>query len=301
MHDRAQLFLVLFVYVKVAVPALLRGGEDLSNPSTPLQLWDSTVTSLVQSSIKPQCDTAGGDLYIVTGAGPLQAAEDEDNNCQAEPLWSAVCCAAPEGQGGFTAGLIRESDDGMRRVSVKELEEIVGLEELFSEGCGDSVETPAAVFSDTAAGDTEKVSDSGGGSKEEVAGSDTANKVSNSPIEESDEVLTEEGRVSGVDAQQDAVTSEEFGESQLTGTAVSESSEADPEDQTVDEKDKDINSSSTLVYLLSTTASILSLPLQPVFSTVTQLPGQVNHSCNIHDNNLAVCHMMFFKQGPIVY
>lgn len=265
----------------VAVPALLSGGEDLSHPGTPLQLWDSTVASLVQSSIKPRCDTAGGDLYIITGAGRLQAAEDEDNKCQAEPLWSAVCCAAPEGQGGFTAGLIRESDDGERQVSVKELEEMLGLEELFSGGCGDSVEIPAGVDSDTAAGDAEKVSDSSGDSKEKVAGSDTADEVSNDAIEESDEALTAEGRAAGVDAQQetsndeDAATSEKLGESQPTSAAVSESPEAVPEDQTVDEKDKDTNSSSTLVYLLSTTVSILTLPLRPVFSTVTQLPGQV--------------------------
>lgn len=307
MHDKTQSFLVLFVYVKVEVPALPSGGEDLSHPGTPLQLWDSTVASLVQSSIKPRCDTAGGDLYIVTGAGRLQAAEDEDNKCQAGPLWSAVCCAAPEGQGGFTAGLIRESDDGERQVSVKELEEMLGLEELFSGGCGDSVEIPAGVYSDTAAGDAEKVSDSSGDSKEEVAGLDT---VSNDAIEESDEALTTEGRAAGVDAQQetsdveDAATSEELGESQPTSAAVSESPEAVPEDQAVDEKDKDTNSSSTLVYLLSTTVSILTLPLRPIFSTVTQLPGQVNHSNIPNDeaNNhmflyLAVCHMIFLTES----
>lgn len=243
------------------------------------------MASLVQSSIKPRCDAAGGDLYILTGAGRLQSAKDEDNKCQAEPLWSAVCCAAPEGQGGFTAGLIRESDDGERQVSMKELEEMLGLEELFSEGCGDSVEIPVGVYSDTSDGDAKKVSDSSGDSREEEAGSDTADKVSNDAIEESDEALTAEGRAAGAHAQQqetsdgeDAATSEELSESQPTGAAVSESPEAVPEDQAVDEKDKDANSSSTLVYLLSTTVSILTLPLQPVYSTVTQLPGQVNHS-----------------------
>lgn len=263
------------------------------------------MTSLVQSSIKPRCDAAGGDLYILTGAGRLQAAEDEDNKCQAEPLWSAVCCAAPEGQGGFTAGLIRESDDGERQVSMKELEELLGLEELFSEGCGDSVKIPVSVYSDTSDGDAKKVTDSSGGSREEVAGSDTADKVSNDAIEESDEALTAEGRAAGADAQQetsdgeDAATSEELSESQPTGAAVSESPEAVPEDQAVDKKGKDTNSSSTLVYLLSTTVSILTLPLQPVYSTVTQLPGQVNHSNIPNDEaynyvflHLAVSHMV---------
>lgn len=239
------------------------------------------MASLVQSNIKPRCDTAGGVLYILTGAGP-EAAGDQDNKCQVEPLWSAVCCAAPQGQGGFTAGLIRESgDDGERQVSVKELEEMLGLQELFSEGCGDSVETPVGLHGNAAAGDAEKVSQSSGDSKEEAADSDTADGVSDDAIEESDEALTAEGRAAGAagaDDRQDTATSEGVGESRRASAAVSESPEAVPEDQTVDEEDKDTNSSSTLVYLLSTTASIITLPLRPVVSTVTQLPGQVKHS-----------------------
>lgn len=261
------------------MPALLSGGEDPSNSGTPLQLWDSAVASLVQSIIKPRCNAAGGDLYILTGAGRPEAAEDEDNKCQTgRPLWSAACCAAGEGQGGFTAGLIRESDDNERQVSVKELEEMLGLEELFSEGCGESVEIPAGVYDKIAAGDAEKVSDSSGDSQEETAGSDTVAEVSIDAVEEGDEAPVTEGRAAGVDTQQSAATSGELGESQQTGATVSKSDEASPEDQTIDEEDKDTNSSSTLVSLLSTTVSLLTLPLRPVFSTVTQLPGQVNHS-----------------------
>lgn len=180
-----------------------------------------------------------------------------------------MCCAAPEGQGSFTAGLIRESDDGKRQVSVKELEEILGLKELFSEGCGDSVETPAGVYSNVGAGDAEKVSHSSGNSKEDVADSNTADKVSNNAMEENDEALAAEGRAAGLDDRPDTVSSE---------NTVSKSPMAVPEDQTVEEEDKDTNSSSTLVYIISTTVSILTLPLRPVFFTVTQLPGQVKHS-----------------------
>nr|XP_020466473.1 uncharacterized protein LOC109966167 isoform X3 [Monopterus albus] len=121
--------------IKVAVPALLRGSRDPSHPvlaaDSPLQHWDSTVTTLVQSSITPQCSALGGDLYILTGVGHLGAAEE----CQMKPLWSAVCCAVPEGKGGFSIGLISETGKGERQVSVKELEEILGVTELFSKGC----------------------------------------------------------------------------------------------------------------------------------------------------------------------
>lgn len=282
-----------FFHFEVAVQALLSGGEDLSNPGTPLQLWYSTVASLVQSSIKPRCDTIGGDLYILTGAGRPEAARDEDNKCQVEPLWSAVCCAAPEGQGSFSAGLIREPIDGERQVSVKELEGVLGIEGLFSEGCGDSVEIPAGVHSNVAAGDAEHVSQSSGDSKEEVTDSDTADEVSNNAIEKSDKALTAEGMPPGADDQQDTATSEE---SQLASATVFEDA---PEDQTVDEEEKDTKSSSTLVYLFSTTVSIITLPLRPVCSMVMQLPGQVNHSHipNDKSNNhmfvhRAICHMI---------
>lgn len=186
-----------------------------------------------------------------------------------------MCCAAPEGQGGFTAGLIRESDDGEREVSVKDLEEMLALEGFFSEGCGDSVEIPAAFYSNVATGDAEKVSLPSSDSM------DAADKVSNNAMEESDEVMTSESRATGADGQQHTVTSEELRESQLASATVSESPEAAPEHQIVDEEDKDTNSSSTLVYLLSTTVSMITLPLRPVYSVVTQLPGQVKHS-HIH-------------------
>lgn len=188
-----------------------------------------------------------------------------------------MCCAGPEGQGSFTTGLIRESIDGERQVSVKELEGVLGLEGLFSEGCGDSVEIPA---DNVAAGDAESISRSSGDSKEEVTDSDTEGKDSNNAIEESDQALTAEGMAPSVDDQRDTATSEE---SQLASATVSESPKDTPEDETVDEEEKDTNSSSTLVYLFSTTVSIITLPLRPVYSTVTQLPGQVKHTLTVHE------------------
>lgn len=280
---------------QVAVPALLREGEDPSNPGSPtdspLQLWDSTITSLVQSSIKPQCSTAGGDLYILTGAGSFKATEDEDNKCQTELLWSAVCCAVPEGKSGFTVGLIRESGDGERKVSVKELEEMLGLEELFSEDCGgaseENVEIPVSVNGQIATGSAEKASDpnirfDSTENLEEEVGSDTASQVSDDGSKDSDEAPTAVKKAAGVDAQPDEDeadmtqgSTESLRDVTQTRAFGSESPESAPEDETVDEQETDTNSSSTLVFVLSTTMSILKAPLRPIFSTVTELPGQV--------------------------
>ncbi|KAM6909636.1 uncharacterized protein FYW49_011643 [Xenentodon cancila] len=126
--------------IKVSVPTLLRGDRGPSHPVSPtgslLQQWDSTVAAVVQSSLIPQCSTVAGDIYVLTGAGGLRAAEDGDEECQTRPLWLAVCCALPEGKGGFSMGLIKETEKEESQVSLKELEQMLGMEELFFDGCG---------------------------------------------------------------------------------------------------------------------------------------------------------------------
>ncbi|XP_070767913.1 uncharacterized protein [Enoplosus armatus] len=307
--------------IKVAVPALLRGSGDPSHPvsptDSPLQHWDSTVTTLVQSSITPRCSTVGGDLYILTGAGGFGAAEDEDEECQTKPLWSAVCCAVPEGKSGFSVGLIRETEEGERQVSVKELEEMLGVAELFSEGCGgtegETVGISAGLHSEglpenieeldadvtgenTGAEDVDSNTASRVTEGEEVS-SDTTSKDSNGDIKESAETLIAGEQAAGVDAQPeeagaeadvadvkisaDAATSESSCEEPHdvthSGAVRSASPESSADYETVDEQETDANSSSTLVYILSTALSILKAPLQPVFSTITQLPGQATY------------------------
>ncbi|XP_032374618.1 uncharacterized protein si:ch73-54f23.2 [Etheostoma spectabile] len=227
--------------IKVAVPALLRGGMNpshaVSPTDPPLQHWDSTVTTLVQSSINPQCSTLGGDLYILTGVGGFGAADDEDE-CQTKPLWSAMCCAVPDGKSGFSMGLIRETGQEERYVSVKELEEMLGVSELFSEGCG--------------------------GADEETVGIRVDLQSEGLP-----------GNIQKLDAGLTGENTDSNTAGQVTEELVVGESSADYE--AVDEQETDTNSSSTLVYVLSTTMSILTAPLQPVFSRVTQLPGQVTY------------------------
>lgn len=257
---------------KVAVPALLKGGRHTSHPNSPtdfpLQHWDSTVTTLVQSNITPQCSAVGGDLYILTGAGGLGAAEDGDEECQTKPLWSAVCCSVPEGKGGFSVGLIREAEKGERQVSVKELEELLEVQELFSEGCGGTDETVGVVVDLHNEGKRENRVVSGEEMGDKNVDSET---VATGEEEKADEVT--EGTSAG--ALKSVRSSEEQGDVRHSGAVSSDSSEFSADYETVDEKETDTNSSSSLLYILSTTFSILTAPLRPVVSTVTQLPGQV--------------------------
>ncbi|XP_042345271.1 uncharacterized protein LOC121945250 [Plectropomus leopardus] len=306
--------------VKVAVPALLRGGGDhpVSPTDSPLQNWDSTVATLLQSSIIPQCSTLGGDLYILTGSGGLGAAEDGDEECQTKPLWSAVCCAVSEGKSGFSLGLIRETGEGEKQVSVKELEEMLEVAELFSEGCGGAdgetvgIRVGLKEVGSGLTGEEEVGSDAAGG--EEVGSDATEQEEDGSDATEGVEVhseATEAEDVGSTPAAEKEVQSGSAGEEEVhsgaTGgeevssgatsqdstsegssekqrdvkhkkiVATSQSPESSTDYQTVDEQETDTNSSSTLVYILSTAMSILKAPLRPVFSTVTQLPAQVTY------------------------
>ncbi|XP_068592519.1 mucin-22 [Cebidichthys violaceus] len=346
--------------IKVAVPALVRGGGDpshhVSPTDAPLQNWDSTVTTLVQSNISPRCSSLGGDLYILTGVGGLGALEDGDEECQTKPLWSAVCCTVPEGKSGFSMGLIRETGEGEREVSVKELEEILGVAELFSEGCGEAdgetVGIRVGLHSEGLPGNIEKLDadltgdntgdedvdsntagrategeevgldategqevglyatkeeevglgatkgeevSSGATKGEEVGSGATKGEEVGSGATKGEEVGS--GATKGEEVGSGATKGEEVGSGATKGEEVgsgategiklrdmthsravrSGSPESSADYETVDEQETDSNSSSTLMYVLSTTLSILKAPLQPVFSTVTKLPGQVTY------------------------
>lgn len=259
------------------MPALLRGDEDPSHPvsptDSPLQHWDSTVTTLVQSGITPQCSILGGDLYILIGAGGLGTAEEGDEECQMRPLWSAVCCAVPEVKGGVSVGLIRETGEGVREVSVKELDEMLGGVELFSEGCGgadgETIGITVGLNSEVHPGNIDKLDSDTADQYTESKGEglDTTDQDSNKDIKES-----REKRVDTHSAQPDEADVADVTQETSRRAVTSESSD---DYDAVDELEEDTNSSSTVIYILSTTLSILTSPLQPVVSTITQLPGQV--------------------------
>lgn len=258
--------------VEVAVPALLRrGAEDPSD--SPLQQWDSTVAALIQSTIIPKCAALGGGVYILTGAGRLGAAEDGDEECQAKPLWSAACCASPEGRDGFSVGLIKETEEAERQVSMKELEEMLGVEELFPGGCGgeDGVTAAATAgpLSDglhANAGKTEAA--------ETDVNSESVDPQAEEDIAESRKVSTPGEKVLADATPEDADVSD-LSEEIAAEPEVSASSRVQEYSEAVPEEDS--NSTSTFIFILSTTLSILKAPLQPLFSTITEFPAQVTH------------------------
>lgn len=255
----------------VVVPALLRGGAAPSNPASPsdalLQLWDSTVTTLVQSAIRPNCSGLGGDLYILTGRGRLWAREDGDN-CQTKLLWSAVCCAVPEGQSSFSVGFIREAEEGERPASVRELEELLGVAELFSGGCGGADGGTLEITADILSGDvTNTISQAHDGVEVDSDASSRDSREAFSSGEMEGEIADVAGPADVVQkTSADAATSE---------GAEPQSRESPSTDESAVEQETGRNSSSILLVVVSTTVSILTAPLRPVFSTVTQLPGQV--------------------------
>lgn len=257
--------------IKVAVPGLLRGGRhtshSISPTDSPLQHWDSTVTALVQSNIAPQCNALGGDLYILTGAGGLRAAEDGDEECHTKPLWSAVCCAVPQGKGGFSVGLITVAGKEETQMSVKELEELLGMQELFSEGCAGTDET-VGVIDLHSEGKIENRDASG-----EKTGDKLVDSESFATVEEEEDDEVTQGTLAG--AVKSVRSSEEQRDVRHSRAVSLDSPESSADYETVDEEETDTNSSSILIYIISTTFSIVTAPLRPVVSTVTQLPEQV--------------------------
>ncbi|KAM9797861.1 uncharacterized protein ACB057_008896 [Neosynchiropus ocellatus] len=222
----------------VLIPALLRGGDAPPPQDSLLQVWDSTVASLVLENFAPRCSSPGGDLYVLIGAGGLEATE-----CRAEPLWCALHCAVPGGSGGFSLGLISETDGGVREVSVDELEETLRLEELFSDDDPGAAGEPGGAV---------VIPDSDANVETVASGEDD---ISSNQREEQYSVR---------ETQAEQKESDEGLDEAVKSTAEIE-------------EELQANSSSTVIYILSTALSILKAPLRPVVSTITQLPGQVSY------------------------
>ncbi|KAJ0066306.1 hypothetical protein NL108_010938 [Boleophthalmus pectinirostris] len=272
--------------VKVLVPALLKGDNEKSElppAASHLQLWDSAITTLVQTSIAPQCQTSGGDLYVLIGAGRLGAVEKED--CETKLLWSAVCCAAPEGKDSSSVAFISDTEGGQRQVSVKELEDLLGVTELFSEGCGGQnggviaeisqheANTLSAVASETATAEDTETNEVNTADSEQNPDTESTNEQTEGSTES--QVETQKRSVVDESAKTDQISPDNE-ESKVT-SSESTPSDATLSSETVEEQKADDNSTSIFFYILSTTLSILKAPLHPVVSTITGLPGQVSY------------------------
>ncbi|XP_035619750.2 endonuclease domain-containing 1 protein-like [Oncorhynchus keta] len=237
---------------QVMTPALLQGdvvgGKPQAHSDSPLHQWGSLARELIQSSILPQCGSTGGQLYVLTGATGLRLGsgmeEGGDGGCEAGVQWSAVCCAGPEGQSGFSVGVVKETGGGERVVSVKELEHMIGVTDLFSEGCGEANgETEGDIvtlLSDVMVGVVEK--------QRAIARPDAIEETLDETTDRSIEALPADT------------------EPLITPSVDNETlaSESDTE-----------SSSNPLVYIITSSVSLLMAPLRPVVSTLIGIPGQV--------------------------
>ncbi|KAL2084029.1 hypothetical protein ACEWY4_019547 [Coilia grayii] len=280
---------------EVLIPALLGGGGGgnggaSTNPAA--STWDELISRLVREAAVARCSgspeaaSTGPDLFVLTGTSGLS--QGEDGGCQAEVLWSAVCCATLEdgergGGGGeeeedsraFSLGVVQgggggeeEEKEEERVVSVQELAEVAGLAAIFTGFCGE-----AEMDSDVAELFLETLQ----ALKKELETTDTQTDEGASENTEEEQTASEGGDT-GNDDVSGASQEEVMSARQSRSAPVDETTE--PHDGLEMENDTDSSGSfvgGALMYLLSSSVSLLSTPVRPVISTVTSLPGQVTY------------------------
>ncbi|XP_056330892.1 uncharacterized protein LOC130242941 [Danio aesculapii] len=222
----------------VAIPALYRETSDGTPSSSPFLQWDSLTAELIRSSIIEKCSENGGEIYVQTGVGGF-------NECGGKPMWSALCCAASGGDGSFSFGIVKEGDVNV--LSIKALEERVGVTGLFSGDCGEmrhEIEEELASIL-----------------KKEMNSIETPNSDAQSE-EHISKGNTQEAEAESIDEE-----------------VTSESSEsALGSDMDIQEDSDEIErSESVLLYILSTIFSLLYAPFSPIVNIATNLPFQLGH------------------------
>lgn len=277
--------------VQIFIPALLREDDhEIPSTDTHIPRWDGLISKVVRSDVASQCSALGGDLYVLNGG----------DDWGVGVLWSAACCSVPGGRGGFGTAIIIETLHDhvhVKGLSVERLQETLGVQELFSGGCGEADDGSAGVTldlqtQDRAATDkTEDLDSTQAASRSDARDSDVTEKPASvtesgrdSDVNEKSAGVKESGRDSDVNEKPASVT-ESGRDSDVTeksawvkesGGGIQEADETRDVERVAEQKDKaDGNSSNIVVSIFSTTLSILKAPLRPIFSRITQFPGQV--------------------------
>ncbi|XP_072535150.1 uncharacterized protein [Salminus brasiliensis] len=282
----------------VFIPALYRRGwERLPSTSlSPLQKVDALTAGLVENHIVPLCAKAEGEVYVQSGVGGL-------SNCDTGVLWTAVCCDAPDGAASFSIGMILEGEDDVKVMSMEKLEKLVGIGELFSGGCGhggdchekvmslskEQLENVQVANKRTGSDETSKGGHMDPHSSEEARGasetstghlnraSETSTERLNQASETSTEPLTRASETSTEPLTRASETSTEplnqasetsFVEGSVTEEGLSETST---------NANNTEPSESVILYILSSSFSLLCAPLSPIISTLTNLPSQITY------------------------
>ncbi|KAG9275833.1 hypothetical protein AMEX_G8067 [Astyanax mexicanus] len=283
----------------VFIPSLYKRNREIlptSDSLSPLQKVDTLTAELVESQIIPLCSKGGGEVYVQSGVGAL-------NRCEAGLLWTAVCCSAPDGAASFSMGMVLEGGDDVKVVSVEELEKLVGIGELFLGGCGQGVKSREEMMSISKEG-MENVQGTGGKEaevtdetkiyrdsrleslnnevKEEVSSYKTQkSETSSDPLKQEPETssksLNQEPETSSKSLNQEPETSSK----PLNQASETSSIEETSIEQSLSEKSTFTNdtepSESVLLYILSSSFSLLYAPLSPIVSTLTNLPSQITY------------------------
>lgn len=216
------------------------------NPSpsnSPLLKWDALTAQLTQSSVVPMCSEMSGEIYVQIGVGGF-------NECRGKLLWSAVCCAASDGDGSFSVGLVKEDD--VRVLSIEELEELIGVTSLFSGGCGKM-----------------------GHQREEGLTSLLEKQLNDIKTPNSDAQSEEHIDVHNTQEAGTPKLENEDVTEHVNGEAPSYTSSFSS-DMDVEESTNETESSeSALLYILSSTISLLYAPFSPIVNQVTNFPFQL--------------------------
>lgn len=217
----------------VAIPALY--AETPSSSKSSLLKWDAVTAGLIQSSAIPMCSRTSGEMYVQNGVGRF-------HECGGKLLWSAVCCAASDGEGSFSVGLVKDGE--VRVVSIKVLEELIGVTGLFSGGCGKEGHQREDFTSII---------------KEQMDSIKTAS--SDAQSENAPETTTS-------DSENEEVTSPHVYSEDRSYTSTLDL-EMDVQDSTNE------TSESVLLNVLSTTIYLLYAPFSPIVNRVINFPSQV--------------------------
>lgn len=217
------------------IPALYKKDQDVASlqSASPFYKLDARSAEVVESRTVPQCSKAGGSVYVQSGVGGL-------SQTKADVLWSVACCDVPSGQGSFGIGMVQNGEGELKLMSVEELEELLGVKELFSGGCGEagSLEKHALEISEVSDEDADTDADAD-------ADTDTA---------ETDKSTKE-----------DKVT-----------RRTADTARSDPSQESANETESsESQGDSIIVYVLSSVIRLLYAPISPVVSTLTNLPYQI--------------------------
>lgn len=187
----------------------------------------------------PTCSKTSAEMYVQNGVGRL-------DECGGEVLWSAVCCAVSDGEGSFSVGLVKDGE--MRVVSIKALEELIGVTGLFSGDCGKE-EDQRSDFMSLIKEEMNRVKTPSSDAQSENA------RIENAPETTSD-------------SDNEEVTSQPvYSEGQSFTSSLD--LEKDLQDSTNE------TSESVTLKVLSTTISLLCTPFSPIVNRVINFPSQV--------------------------